>query len=79
MHVSVSVLYIYTEPETLVNDELRPPVIKIQPSFKPIATEYDCNTKFLGTYKIFIKNKKYLFFRPSILIEIIDQYQILVI
>jgi hypothetical protein len=44
--VSFSVLYIYTDPETFVNDELSPPVMSMHPSFKPIATEYDYKAKF---------------------------------
>jgi hypothetical protein len=39
VQLSFSVLYKKTEPETFVKEELRPPVIKIHPSFKPIATE----------------------------------------
>jgi hypothetical protein len=39
VQVSFSVLYIKTYPETLVKEELRPPVISIQPSLSPIATE----------------------------------------
>jgi len=30
-----------TEPETFVKQEFRPPVIRILPSARPIATEYD--------------------------------------
>jgi len=41
VHVSLSVLYIKTCPDTLVKDEFSPPVIKIHPSFNPMATEYD--------------------------------------
>ena len=49
VQVSFSVLYMYTCPDTLVNDEFSPPVIRIHPSFNPIATEYDCRLRFLGT------------------------------
>jgi hypothetical protein len=49
VHVSFSVLYIKTCPDTLVKEELRPPVMRMHPSFKPMATEYDCSDRFLGT------------------------------
>jgi len=40
-------------PDTLVNDELSPPVINIHPSLSPMATEYDYNTRFFGTSFLF--------------------------
>ena len=46
VQVSFSVLNKKTDPDTLVKDEFRPPVIKMHPSFSPIATEYDCRDRF---------------------------------
>jgi hypothetical protein len=46
---SFSVLYMYTEPDTFVKQELRPPVIRMLPSAKPIATEYDYKHRLDGT------------------------------
>ncbi len=39
VHVSSSELNMKTEPDTFVKLELSPPVIKMQPSLRPIATE----------------------------------------
>ena len=49
VHVSFSVLYMKTCPDTLVKEEFRPPVIRMHPSFSPMATEYDYRDRFFGT------------------------------
>ena len=41
VQVSFSVLYMNTRPDTFVKEEFNPPVIRMQPSFSPIETEYD--------------------------------------
>jgi len=49
MQTSLSVLYMYTDPETLVKQESRPPVMRQLPSARPIATEYYCKQRLCGT------------------------------
>ena len=61
-----------------MKQEFRPPVIRMLPSFRPIATEYDCRHRLEGTYtERSAKNlKTYIFSTPQISCKIILQDQV---